>query len=223
MVRVHLIVEGQTEEAFVKNVLAPYAAPQNVFIDARSVETGRKGQMRFRGGMTTYAKAKKDILTWLAEDVNAYVSTMFDLYRLPNDFPGFQTCAGQQPRQKVATLETALGADISHSRFVPYLQLHEFESLLFADPNSIDQLVPTKNSQLAALNSILTQFNADPELINERPQLAPSKRILSLYPRYDKVAYGHRVVQKAGVQTVLTNCQHFREWVDRLVALTPLP
>ena len=118
MVRIHLIVEGQTEETFVKKVLAPYMSLKNVFMDSRSVETGRKGAIKQRGGMTNYLKAKKDINSWLSEDKKAYVSTMFDLYRLPNDFPGMNSCPNKtSSREKVNCLETELAKDISNNRF----------------------------------------------------------------------------------------------------------
>lgn len=220
MCRVHLIVEGQTEESFVKTVLAPYLGGFAIYVDARAVETGRKGPARFRGGMTNYAKAKRDISTWLAEDQTAYVSTMFDLYRLPQDFPGFQQHQTAQARQRVVALQQHLSQDINNRRFVPYIQLHEFEALLFSVPAEFDNLVPGNN--LPALNQILAQFNNDPELINDSPQTAPSKRLEQLYPRYDKVAYGTRVADRTGLPSILGRCTHFRQWVDTLKGLVNL-
>ena len=64
---------------------------------------------------------------------------MFDLYALPVDFPGFEDAARtNQPYQRVQTLEDALGMDIADPRFVPYIQLHEFEALLLSDPSMLD-------------------------------------------------------------------------------------
>lgn len=214
MSRVHLIVEGQTEEAFVKTLLAPYLGTFGVYVDARAVETGRKGAMRFRGGMTTYGKAKRDIQTWMLEDSQSKVSTMFDLYGLPNDFPGFEDSKKFQARDRVKFLQEKLHEDIGDSRFIPYIQLHEFEALLFSSPEAIEGLVPGSN--LRALNQILNEFQNDPELINNNPETAPSKRLGKLYPRYDKVAYGARVIEKVGIEIVMEKCAHFRGWIDNL-------
>jgi len=92
-VRVNIIVEGQTEETFVNRILREELGPCGISISARSVETKRK-KSRFdrsteirRGGLSKYAKAKKDIQRWLREDRSAYLTTMFDLYALPSDFP----------------------------------------------------------------------------------------------------------------------------------------
>ncbi len=216
MSRVHLIVEGQTEEAFVKTLLAPYLGGFGVYVDARSVETGRKGAIRFRGGMTNYAKVKKDIRTWMLEDLNATVSTMFDLYGLPNDFPGFEESKSLQARDRVKFLQDKLHEDIGDGRLIPYIQLHEFEALLFSNPDVIDGLVPGSN--LRALNQVLAEFQNDPELINNHPATAPSKRIIKYYPRYDKVAYGARVIEKIGIELVMDRCTHFRSWIESLKA-----
>ena len=41
--RLHLVVEGQTEETFVRNLLAPELGAKGIFCDAHSVTTGRRG------------------------------------------------------------------------------------------------------------------------------------------------------------------------------------
>lgn len=217
MSRVHLIVEGQTEETFIKTLLAPYLGKFGVYVDARCVETGRKGAMRFRGGMTSYVKAKNDIKTWMLEDSAARISTMFDLYRLPKDFPGYDESKKFLAHERVKFLQQKLQEDIGNERFIPYIQLHEFESLLFSDPPSIQGLVPGRNN-LIEMNRILTEFQNNPELINNNPETAPSKRLEKLFPRYDKVAYGARVIEKAGIETVLNRCTHFRSWILSLKA-----
>ncbi|MHB1407647.1 MAG: DUF4276 family protein [Desulfitobacteriaceae bacterium] len=88
MIRVNMVVEGQTEESFVRDILAPHLGSRGVYVNARSVETGRKKARTFRGGLQEYEKAKRDILTWLKQDTQAWVTTMFDLYALPDGFPG---------------------------------------------------------------------------------------------------------------------------------------
>ncbi|MHB1654626.1 MAG: DUF4276 family protein [Desulfitobacteriaceae bacterium] len=88
MIRLNVIVEGQTEETYLRDSLAPYLGSLGIYACARSVQTGQKKGKVFRGGLGKYGKAKKDILTWAKQDPEAYFTTMFDLYALPDDFPG---------------------------------------------------------------------------------------------------------------------------------------
>lgn len=213
--RINLIVEGQTEEFFVKRILAPYLASYKTFVSARRVETGRKGPKIHRGGMTSYSKAKNDIQHWLREDQQALVSTMFDFYGLPTDFPGI-TGLVSDPRQSIAMLETALKVDIPSSRFIPYIQLHEFEALLFSDPQAIQDSVPGQNC-VKKLEAILSSFSNDPELINNNPATAPSKRLCQLYPRYDKVAYGAKIAENIGIEKLRSKCLNFDSWIKKLI------
>ena len=93
MIRLHITTEGQTEQRFGDSVLRPHLAELNIFSDARCVLTSkdRKATKEYRGGLVTYEKAKKDIQAWLKEDKSdeCRFTTMFDLYALPNDFPGY--------------------------------------------------------------------------------------------------------------------------------------
>ena len=156
VVRVNIIVEGQTEETFVRDILSRYLANVGVYVIARCVVTGRKHNRIYRGGMTTYARAKGDIRRWLLEDSSAYLTTMFDLYGLPSDFPGVsQVQSLRDPYERVRKLESGLAADVQNQRFIPYIQLYEFEGLLFSDVQIIDQILRVHSySQLAALERV---------------------------------------------------------------------
>jgi hypothetical protein len=107
MIRVNIIVEGHSEEQFVRDILSEHLAQRAIYVCARRVKTGRKSGKDYRGGVTTYAKIKNDVLRWLAEDSGAYLSTFFDLYRLPNDFPQFKEAQKKpEPLQRVNCLDT---------------------------------------------------------------------------------------------------------------------
>ncbi len=190
MIRINIIVEGHSEEQFVRDRLGTSLASRGIYVCARRVKTGRKSGKEYRGGVTTYAKIKNDVLRWLAEDSSAYLSTFFDLYRLPKDFPQFKEAQKQQePLQRVNYLETAFENDINHDKFIPYIQLYEFEGLLFSEVKAIDECITLTldtPSQLKALHHIRNQYPT-PEHINEGENTAPSKRLGALYPYYDKV------------------------------------
>ena len=70
MKRLHITAEGQTEESFVNKTLKQHLAQFGVYADVRCVLTGKKKAKTFRGGMTTYEKAKKDISRWLREETS---------------------------------------------------------------------------------------------------------------------------------------------------------
>jgi hypothetical protein len=149
---------------------------------------------------------------------------MFDLYGLPSDFPGHAAAMREaDPFSKVRRLEQELQNDIGNRRFVPYFQLHEFEALLFADPETVDSSLSVfSGSKLTHLRSIRNQF-ASPEHIDDGENTAPSKRLKQLYPDYDKPASSPRILNQIGVETLRRECLHFSEWIARLEALINAP
>lgn len=167
--------------------------------------------------MPSFKKIKRDIEWWLIEDKSAYLTTMFDLYALSNDFPEYDSALkAKNPYQKVKILENALKAEISNSNFIPYIQLHEFEGLLFSDVKIIDEVLkPYHNSKIEALTSIRRQFNT-PEEIDDGDETAPSKRIISLFRSYQKVTYGYQIANRIGIDVIRKECPHFNEWMVKL-------
>lgn len=223
MIRLNIIVEGQTEETFVNQLLSPHLSAIGIFPTARRIETGRKQKRIFRGGMTSYTKAKKDIGLWMNEDQGRCVrfTTMFDLYRLPRDFPGFPDAERESdPYRKIALLEERLGAEIASSRFIPYLQLHEYETLLFSELDAFHHYYPDHHQELLSLKQEVSGIT-NPEFINENPATAPSKRIIKYFPAYncEKPSAGPIIAEKIGLQKIRSACRHFNDWLSQLELL----
>ena len=221
-VRLHFVVEGQTERRFVENILRPHLADHSIWVAARCVETKRSHGRKYSGGIRNYGRAKKDIERWMREDRNsdARFTTMFDLYALPEDFPGYEDARREHnPYDRVQLLEDALEEDISDCRFVPYIQLHEFEALLFSDPQKLEERFDRRNAEIGRLVQIAEQSN--PELINDGNETAPSKRIIREIPEYesDKASSGPIVTERIGLSTLRVRCMHFGEWIGKLEAL----
>jgi hypothetical protein len=234
MARLNIVAEGQTEERFARDVLAPHLGARGVFAVARCVETGRSGG-RFRegrqlpreihrGGHLSYAHARDDLNRWMREDrgEDAWFTTMLDLYRLPADFPGQSSAPGGDPYARVAALEAALAADVAHPRFIPYLQLHEFEALLLAEPRTLDWAFLDHDAAIAGLQELAQ--STPPELIDDGPETAPSRRIIRVIPEYEgrKASAGPLVAEKIGIARLRERCPHFAEWLARLEALGSL-
>ncbi|MCB1638534.1 MAG: DUF4276 family protein [Thiothrix sp.] len=222
MIRLHITAEGQTEQRFVNEVLRPHLAAFGVYTDVRCVITSKdnRASKEFRGGMTTYARARNDILNWMKEDSAAECrfTTMFDLYALPDDFPGFASVRKHaDPYARVAALEQALKEDIGSQRFIPYIQLHEFEALILADVRALDLEYLEHENPIRNLQAMVGGQN--PELINDGRETAPSRRIIREIPEYDKVTSGVSVAGHIGLPVLREKCMHFDEWVTRLEQL----
>ena len=219
-IRLHFIVEGQTEETFVNRVLKAHLGDRYVWVDARCVLTSRRGGVKHRGGFRNYVQPRRDILSWLREDQNADArfTTAFDFYRLPPDFPGYGDAqAAADPYDKVRILEAALSDDIGDRRFMPYLQLHEFETLLLAEPDQLAAHFTDGREGIPRLIAMAEQI-ANPELINGGADTAPSKRIIAEIPEYAgmKSSAGPIVAEKIGLANLRVRCRHFGEWISRL-------
>lgn len=224
MKRLHITAEGQTEESFVNDTLKPHLASHGVYADVRRVLTGKKHGKQYRGGMTNYAKAKNDIVRWLKEEQgndDVVFTTMFDLYALPEDFPGFAEAKQlNDPYQKVAAIEDAFARDIADPRFIPYIQLHEFEALLFVNPQLFEIEYFESPEAIEELQKIAEGF-ANPELIDQGPDTAPSKRIIKVLPDYEnnKPAVGSMIAHDIGIKELRKACAHFNEWLTKLEQL----
>ena len=167
-----------------------------------------------------YEKAKKDVQAWLKEDGHAECrfTTMFDLYALPDDFLGYaEAVRKSDPYDRVGILEQRMADDIGDSRFIPYIQLHEFEALILADPKQLDWEYLEHGAPINNLVSMVGSQN--PELINDGPATAPSKRILGEIPEYDKATAGVAVAEKIGLPMLRRKCRHFDGWLVRLEQL----
>ena len=118
-------------------------------------------------------------------------------------------------RSRKLNFSRKLWINIDHPRFVPYVQLHEFEALLFSDPKSFSIAFPSIGTQLSGLEAIRRRFET-PEHIDEREDLAPSKRILGLLPDYDKPVSGPLIAKQIGLAKLRQECHHFDTWLTRL-------
>jgi hypothetical protein len=220
-VRLHFVVEGQTEETFVRDILAPELATYRIYCDVHRVTTGRKRGKVFRGGVVNYAHLRNDLRLWIKQDSasDSWFTSMIDLYRLPSEFPGYDEARRLlDPYQRVSFLESKFKAEVDYQRFIPYIQLHEFEALLFADPDCFSLAFPEIGDGVTELKTVRDQF-ATPELIDDGPETSPSKRICQIVPQYSKASAGPLIANHIGLPTLLRECRHFREWIMAVHAL----
>jgi hypothetical protein len=230
LIRLHVLAEGQTEEGFVNEILLHALAAHDIVVDVHCITTGRHRGTVFRGGLVNYEHLGRDLTLWMKGDQkeDSWFTTMVDFYGLPRNFPGLAALSPSLPAPElVAVLETELQSDImtrlaglpvSH-RFIPYIQLHEFEALLFSDPAAFLEAFPNGARAVEGLNAIRVQF-PNPEDIDDKPLTAPSKRILNLLPDYQKPVAGLLIARRIGLAAIRAACPHFNAWITRLLALT---
>ena len=219
MIRLNITTEGFSEERFVSDILRPHLLNYNIYTDARKVLTNRK--LRKRGGIVGYEKFKNDVLQWIKENPDAYHTTFIDLYGLKTDFPGHHTTSHLQPYNRILEMETLLGQDISFYKFIPYIQLHEYEALMYSNTSIMEQWLGLYNKLPKGCFTKIRSSTKDnnPELINERIETAPSKRILALCDAYDKVNDGILILKEIGLHALRSECRHFNEWLIKLETL----
>ena len=225
MARLCLTAEGQTEQTFAARLLTPHLASLGVYLAKarRPLTSKKKGT---RGGLFRYRVVRDDIGRWLKEDraADVWFSTMFDLYKLPKDFPGYsETRAEPDPLVRVDKLETAFAEDVNDSRFIPYIQLHEFEALLLSDPTAFGCYYTRHAKEIAALVKLAEALDA-PERIDDGEQTAPSKRIGKEIPDYldAKATAGPIIAMEIGLKTIRAKCPHFHQWLTKLEGLATL-
>ena len=131
MIRLNIFCEGQTEETFVNEVLYEYFLNQGIFVYPILVKTSKHG----RGGMSSYGKVKRQIEIKCKEDTGCFVTTMFDYYAFPEDCPGYVESKDIVTPYKIAEfLNSKVEEDINQKNFISNFMMHEFEALLFANP-----------------------------------------------------------------------------------------
>jgi hypothetical protein len=225
MPRLLVHVEGQTEEFFVNEVLRDHLVHSGYSaVSARIV--GNPIPRGRRGGIRAWQAVRKDILRHLREDAGAIATTMVDYYALPHDWPGRARASEENSTSgKAECVEAALREDIAERmgssfdqrRFVPFVVMHEFEALLFSDPDQFARAIG-RGDLTAELHRIRQTF-LSPEEINDSPINAPSKRIERLIPGYEKVLSGIVAAVEIGLPTIRQQCSHFNDWLERLEAI----
>ncbi len=223
MTQVFVVCEGQTEMSFVSQVLKPYFYRHQIYFTPTLI--GKPGR---KGGDVTYTRLLASLMPLLLRnDQLLYCTTFIDYYGLPADFPGKQEATkATSLSDKADCLYTALHEQLATEkqmsaymlrRFVPYVQMHEFEGLLFSDPNAFARAID--RPQIADKLLAIRQRFATPEHINDNPNTAPSKQVIGLFKEYEKPLMGTIAALDIGIDTICASCSLFSAWLERLSQL----
>jgi hypothetical protein len=225
MVRLYFYVEGQTEQEYAARMLRPHLAGFGVHVmGAVLAASGRKHGRVSRGGGRRYQPMRNDLGNLLRQDArgDARFTTMFDVYALHDGFPGWDEAEQQRhiPQERILTLERAFATDVGDHRFIPHLQLFEFETILLCEPSHFALVYDNSGPGIAALQAAVTAATS-PELVDDGETTAPSKRIISQFPQYSgqKTTVGVDLAECVGIDTTRKLCTHFDRWLKALEAL----
>lgn len=198
MTRLGISVEGATEREFVNRLLRPHLQGfgwvQVVGVDMR--------------GNISLDKIS-DELPRLLGSFN-HVSTLYDYY-------GFKRRDGLS----APALEAAMAQRFDsarQARLTPYVQVHEFEALLFAAPAQTHDWLGGPAARLQALRAAVAAAGS-PEAVNDSPQTSPSHRLKALFPQFDKKLHGPEIISRAGLAAIRAQCPRFNAWICRLEQL----
>lgn len=222
MIRLFVIVEGDTEQEFVKQSLAPHLNAQQVWTTPIEVTTKtdpKTGQKLAKGG-GHWEHWQKDIRRVLrSKAMDLRVTSLFDLYGLPNDFPQLSACkAVRDTSSRAAMLENAMSAEINDERFIPYIQRHEFEALVLSGLEHLHEIVDAEAR--VGVDKLRRELgDVSPEDVNDGLETAPSKRLLARVPGYGKKTHGPLVTGKVGIAELKQRCPRFGAWVSSLEML----
>jgi hypothetical protein len=216
MPEVIVITEGQTEEFFIKQLVAPSLRHLNINIKPENLR-----------GSVSFDRIKLYARNTLRGNSRVVVSTFIDLYALDTSFPAFAEAKKlSDVYARLVYMEKAFHSAIIEEvgcrpeRFLPYIQPYEYEGLLFSDVCALSTVEPTWDKSLKQLNKVCESF-ASPEHINDGFDTKPSKRLENLLsPEYKKTRHGPLIAKQITLEVIEQKCVHFREWMESLRRLS---
>ncbi|MBF0427722.1 MAG: DUF4276 family protein [Magnetococcales bacterium] len=223
MVRVVVLAEGQTEEQFIKRVVAPTLYPLGVYLEPRLMNTSQTA----KGGAIHFDRLKFNAKNTLKMSSSPVLSTFLDLAALDTDFPAYADALRKATLyERVSCLEEALHEVITHEtgcqpeRFIPHIQPFEFEGLLFSDVHALCETEYEWHASQKKLDEIRHSFD-NPEHINGNYATKPSKRLEeTLIPKYRKTRHGPLAAERITISVMEAECAHFRAWINNLKNLS---
>lgn len=214
MKKLIIICEGKTEQLFCKNLLEQHFKNLNIIIEYPLISHSN-------GGIVKWEHLKNQIENSLIIEEDCYVTTFIDYYGIEyhHNFPDWYLAEAEVDKNdRMTILENSMLSDIEvklQSRFISYIQLHEFEALAFSEYEVFEDYYEPIEANFVNLKSI-TVSNPNPETINNSPATAPSKRLIDNIPGYDKISHGIDICEMIGLNNILNKCPRFKTWINKL-------
>jgi hypothetical protein len=217
-IRLGISVEGQTEERFVKDLLAPHLEARGVYATAIIVATSRSaGGRKHKGGGINLDRVTSELTRLLKGYSDGFVTSLYDFYGFEDKSAG----------ETVVELEHRIGARLgAPGNLIPYVQQHEYESLLLSDAAIVAEYFKAPALEGEIGKAIAESGN--PELVNDSPLTAPSKRLDAWtgthapkmrYSNDTKTRHGPRLAARLTLPVIRAACPRFADWIGRLETL----
>lgn len=221
MKRIIIICEGETEQEFCEKTLFNYFFSKDIHIFAPILKHSN-------GGVVHWNQLKKQIETTLRSEPQSYVTTLIDYYGMleKHHFPGWcESLTIVDKNDRMIFLENQMKADVDVDlchRFIPYIQLHEFEGLLFCNIDIFKQLIPS--DELLGIHELMDVINnnPNPEMINNTLENSPSHRLSRIIKGYNKIVYGNILAETIGISTIRAKCPRFSNWLTCLEGISEI-
>jgi hypothetical protein len=192
-------------------VLGPWLARQGVFAIPTIITTKRVlSGPDFKGGDVRLSRFTKE-MRLLLNDTDACIVTSFV------DYYGFDTETALGERTPTPDeIEAAINASLNSQRALPYLQVYEYEAIMFSDPSIAEQVLG-RTGVMRMMQAALVQCGSA-ENINSTATGHPSARILAVHPQYNKIVDGVQVASRLTIEVIRERCPRFSTWIDRILA-----
>lgn len=212
MIRVAISIEGQTEDEFCKKILVPHFRNISIELTPIVLTTSRaKCGTKHKGGCVNLDRIRSEVSKLLSNF--DYVTTFYDLY-------GFSRI---KESLSVGELEQKMYSAFNDTKYIPYVQKYEFETLLFSDTDCYEELLTIDAKE--KMDTIINIHAGQIENINNSKETAPSKRIEKIFTdnheAYDKVFYGYSILEEIGLSKVREKSYRFDEWLEKIERLSP--
>lgn len=175
-----------------------------------------------KGGIVKWSELKKNIILLLKSSDSVIVTTFIDYYGITqkHKFPNWNKANIENDKNiRMQILENAMSEDIEEkyrNRYIPYIQLHEFEGLLFNDIKIFQQNIPSSDIVgLVELQKTFEQYS-NPELINENKDTSPSNRLKRIIRGYNKLIHGIILAESIGLSKIRNKADRFNNWINKL-------
>lgn len=214
MKKLIIICEGITEELFGKKILKEHFKYLNIEAEFPLISHSS-------GGIVKWTHLQSQIENTLAIDPYCFTTTFIDYYGIAthHKFPKWEISLSEIDKsRKMSILENGMLENIPadlQNRFIPYIQLHEFEALVFSEYASFENYYEASEANFVNLK-IICNSNPNPETINNSRLTAPSKRLEDNIRRYDKKTHGIDICEMIGLPKIRAKCPRFNEWITKL-------
>ncbi|MCL2189324.1 MAG: DUF4276 family protein [Defluviitaleaceae bacterium] len=193
--------EGETEELFVEKILTPYLSRVGLIVSPKGMK-----------GVSNYKRIKDFLVGYCQSYPAALVTSMIDYYGAAKHLPGFNVNKSDIYARTNA-IEKAVEDDLQLSNLMFNLTLHEFEGYLFSNTAAFSNIA--NKNQIDELANIRRRHET-PEHINEKYETAPSRRIIGVLPKYQKLQDGIPIAESITVDKIAVECRHFANWLAKL-------